>query len=326
MYQELNSQERALLERIFEFKPKDQNSLKDVLKKLQNKRIRFDKNETYIEKFEETAMGEKDWVLDKSLVEEFQRSFGKTRRGRLLILAMYEKQRYLILKTNLNSDSLWFFPLNSQSVRYLGHFYDEGFCDKSYPDYFKAFVESQKKTKEPLGLLIWESILNGYDPKKFSTLPRDAQKLVHDTIGIFLAEEFRMKTRGSTTRLLHISPGSIVIATYLAHGGRPLSNSPKSKEDKEIAEIIPISHKEFVKALPLYDKTISKYIKNEHPNLHERIVKDFDLDICSETDINILQKLLYAIEKSPKDRTKLAQQLKTLREFFEAIQSGAKKM
>lgn len=347
MFEHLSYSERQTYAKLFNIEPNDNLVILEYLSKLNNKRIRLDKSDIQIEtkailKSKDEQKGnikqESIWVKDPYFEDSKKRPTGKVRTGRLLVLSLYESKRYLILKSDFTKDSLWFFPLNKQSVRYVGHFEDEGFCDKSYENYYKSFLDAQQETESPLILLVWSTILKGYDPSSFMDLPRAQQKLVHDTVGIFLAEEFRMSSRGKGSNLLHISPGSLLIATFLFFGGEnptKTSKFTKSSESLESSHIdyvlqnTPASNKDFVRMFPHYDQKISSYIKLYHPSVYNDLQEAFNVKTTPKNE-KILQKLLYKIQNS-ESKTKNNdisdnKKIETLESLFEIIKNESSKM
>jgi hypothetical protein len=329
MLPHLSASERQTIAKLFNADPEDNNALKLPFRTLEGRRIRFDRSHTTIEKKSqegsETNPQKSLWTRDSELEEEFKKETGYTKRGRMIVFACYDKGRYTILKSDFTKDSLWLFPLNKQSVRYLGHFHDEGFCDKSYEDYYKSFIDAQNESQAPLLWLIYETLLKGYNPESFKLLPRKEQKLIHDTIGIFLAEELRMKTRGDQEKLLHISPGSLLIASYVIFSRNP-SSDPKENEsfEKELITALPKSHREFVKNLPYYDEKISSYLIKHHPTLYQNLRTEFGISQKRTEDVKILRKILKRLED--KDLDVSTSLLDTLKEFTLVLKNEATKM
>jgi hypothetical protein len=328
MYHELRESEKMEFNRIFRINAKDPEKLKKVLQILNNKRLRFDSRTVIIEKM--TPEG--NWTVDAELKKRFSNNYTRARRGRLVVIAAHEMGRKLELKGEFSNDKLIFFPLNAQSLRYLGNFESEGLCDKTYREYFQSFVKSQKNTKNPLILDVWKSITNGYNPESFSSLPREQQKLIHDTVGIYLAEEFRVTIRRGRERLLQLLPGSLLIATYLHYGGEPpeglkMKNNPTVPRDVESDKILlflPHSYATYSQALPAYDRIISEYVRENNPELFKKI-QTLLADQPKGRVMGIITPLLYFIEssKEKKDSDSYTQVWNCIEELINIIKSDA---
>jgi len=277
MFSELREEEKRTTAKLFGFNAEESQrpqKTAEILKELSGKRIRFDRNETLIESFNNTALPTK-WEEDPYFEREYKGTKGRSMQGRLVVFANYENQKYLILKGEFTKDSLWLFPLNKRSIRYLGHFFDEGFCDKNYHEYYSSYADQELKNTKPLGSLLWKVILKGYDTQEFSSLTRGEQKLVHDTVGIFLSEEFRLKNMGKHNGLSQTIPGAIFIATFILSNGEPSGRERDYTKPKKIHHI-PTSHRELKYTFDYYDRTISHYIKENDPNLYKALLKEVE--------------------------------------------------
>jgi hypothetical protein len=272
MFSELRQEEKKTTARLFGFNAKKTQEAAEILKELTGKRIRFDRNETLVESTNNPNQLTK-WNKDPYFEEKYEGTKGRSMQGRLVVLANYENHKYLILKGGFTKDSLWFFPLNKRSIRYLGHFFDEGFCDKNYHEYYSSYADQEIKSKKPLGTLIWETILKGYDQQEFASHTRGEQKLIHDTVGIFLSEEFRLKSMGKQDELSQIMPGAIFIATFILGNGEPYGKERNHTKPKKIHHI-PISYRELKYVFDYYDRTISDYIKKNDPSLYKELLKE----------------------------------------------------
>jgi hypothetical protein len=257
--------------------------LQGLLKEMEGRSILFNKTEMVVD----PAIGQETPALYNLELKAL---------GRLLVIALFSSKKGLILESSFSEDKLYLVPINKQNLRYLGVFFDKGFDDKTYTDYFKEYkkIESLETKQE-----IWATLIRGYDKKKFSKLTREEQQILHDTVGIFIAEEFRLLSRNSTLKLNQIMPAGMLIATYLQRGGEPLQLSKKKHGANEISHI-PKSYQEFKLNWNYYDTQWSNYIRANHPNLAKEIEDNFtstsSLPKVGDPPAHLFQKLIDYVE------------------------------
>jgi hypothetical protein len=278
----LNSDKAFQIEKLG-LKDKEKEWLQSLLKNLEGRHLIFKKNSMTMEPpitMETPALS----------------SLKLPALGRLLVAAMFSSKKGLILGSSYSQDKLYLVPLNKQNLRYLGIFLDKGFDDKTYSDYFREFekVENLGTKKE-----IWATLMRGYNKEKFSKLNREEQQILHDTVGIFIAEEFRLLSRNSSEKVNQIMPAGMLITTYLQKGGKPLRGVRK-KEQAGTVTNIPKSHEHFKLYWNYYDKAWSTYLEKKHPTLAHEIEKNFNVTSSvpkpNDPPTYLFQKLIDYVE------------------------------
>jgi hypothetical protein len=196
--------------------------------------------------------------------EEEETGLNAFQRARLTAALLHETGNELaLLPTQESQDLLVFMAINSLNLRYMGAYDGVGYDDKSYPELWKAL---EKLPSPEFHATLWDTLMKGYDPQgeNLTPLTRDQVLALHDCVGIFIAEEYRLKQRKTFGWVTQILPGTSLIILHLANGGEiPESALPgMGGRNKTLP---PHDHRGFEKAFPAFDEMITKEISENQP-------------------------------------------------------------
>ena len=179
-------------------------------------------------------------------------------RGRLCVILLHKAGHGLFLEAPYARHSLYFSNINKRNLRYFGVIDKRQYDDKSYHQYHASFWEHYDLEVYYRAILL---LGEGYSPALLEGLTAAQELILHDTAGIFIAEEYRLGVMKREETYNQILPGCLLLSVYLKSGGAAIESVSSEKPLRDL----PRTFSYYNKVFPGYDALISSYLIKEHP-------------------------------------------------------------